>query len=201
MKHVNGKILLSLLGLFFLFGATPLRAQIERGSHLIGAIVEGDFLSFSGASNVNVDIAADLQYAYFVRDGLALGAKMPFSYGASGISDPLVWGVSLGFSPFVQWYPGEQTSNVKWFVFAESGFRSTIADIFLPNQTPNIFRANFTEWTSGGGVGLNAFLTPNLALTGIVSGLYSLRLNNGLRPESASVNFNFGVQVFLPTKL
>jgi len=200
MKHVNGKIFIGLLSLVFLSISPKLKAQIEKNSHLFGGTVDGDFLSFSGASNVNVDLATDLQYAYFIRDGLALGAKIPLTYGASSISDPLSWGVGLGLSPFIQWYPGKQISNIKWFVFAESGLRFTIADIFLPNQSIGTVRVNFTEWVNGGGVGINAFLTPKLAFTGTISGLYSLRLINGGMPESVAVNFNFGLQVFLPAK-
>ncbi len=201
MKHANGKILFCLLGLLGLFVSPQLKAQIEKGAHLFGTNVDGNFESFSGASNVNVSLGAEFQYAYFIRDGLAFGAQMPIGYNGSTIFNPNVRTVQVGLGPWLQWYPGEQKGMVKWYTFVESSLQVGQFNGFILDQNFTINQFNWTDWVNGAGVGINAFLSPNVALNGSLTGLYSLRIRNGLNPESTALTFDFGVQVFLPSRL
>ena len=201
MKHANSKIFVSLLGLLILCFSSNLSAQTERGTQFVGGDLDTDFNSFQNASNVNVTLQLGVQYGCFVKDGLAVGLRLPIEYYSGSLVPEDIWRVSGVLSPFILWYPGKQTKNIKFFLLGETGIHLTReASIFLGLQLVDPFREGSIDWVSGAGMGINAFVTPNVALTGTLKSNYGVKLSGDAFTDYSRVNLSFGVQVFLPTK-
>ncbi len=175
---------------------TSAAAQTEKGSHLIGVQVGNVIIPTSGGSGSIISLQPT--YGWFVSDGLALGAGVPFYHVSSGG----VGITQIGLDPFLRYYIGQ--SNAKPFLGASVGVVNTSASGTFSNSessTDVIYGltggvAFFVNKSVSFDVSLNYTGGNSLNLSGLFPGA-----SNALIPSLPNaLTINLGFQVFLPKK-
>lgn len=178
-------------------------AQIQKGNVMLGSdlgsgVVSPASSSLFGANfNLNKDAGFNIGIApkigYFVKDNLLLGGVIDLGYTRGAGTSPSKTTV-YGIQALGRYYlsPGEHgvdnyLKHGRFFFEANAGFGgSNVKD----GPTTNGFVFGF-------GPGYSYFITPNVALEGLVK--YNGLVGGGNTSYQNSLGINFGVQVFLPS--
>ncbi|HEY0298712.1 MAG TPA: hypothetical protein VGB84_05785, partial [Arachidicoccus sp.] len=180
-------------------------AQIQKGNIMVGSDLGSGIAGSSSASNglfganFNLNsgsgwnIGISPKIGYFVKDNLMLGGVVNFGYSKTG-DDPNIKTTVYGIQALGSYYvsPGEHgidnyLKHGRFFVEANAGFAGVNVK---PGNTTNGFAFGF-------GPGYSYFLTPNVALEGLIK--YNGLAGGGNTNYQNSLGFNFGIQVFLPS--
>ena len=173
-----------------LVGLSAAIAQTEKGSRLAGVQVGNIVIPTSGNSSTIIGLQPT--YGWFVSDGLAVGAGIPFFHVSSG-------GVSatqIGIAPFLRYYIG--SSQVKPFLGASVGvINSSASGSGSRSSTDAVYSA-----TGGLAFFINKSVSFDLALTytggdtGSVSSLVGGGASSLIPNFPNALNINLGFQVF-----
>ncbi len=162
----------------------------KAGKLLLG----GSFTSFGTTVDSELDQRSFVfrpRVGWFVSEKWAIGSGLMFNYSSS----PFYEGYGVGLAPFVRFYPQNTPSNLQWFLTAKAGFQY-VSNQFDDSVTgsPDFDNKGWLK-TFKAGVGLNWFLSENLALEGIFSYDY---LETVTLPEiRRSLGFELGFQFFI----
>ncbi len=180
----------------FLIGFSSVKAQTERGSRLAGVQVGNIVIPTSGGSGTIISLQPT--YGWFVSDGLAVGAGIPFFHISSSGSRI----TQIGLSPFLRYYIGP--SPVKPFLGASIGVVST------STSSTGSASGSSTNALYSGTAGLAFFMNRSvsfdmaLTYTGGDTGSVSSILgggSNALTPNFPNaLNISLGFQVYFGKK-
>lgn len=171
-------------------------AQTEKGGKLMGAQVGNIVIPTSGGSGTIISLQPTL--GWFVSDGLAVGAGIPFFHvGSSGTNI-----TQIGVAPFLRYFFGP--SSVKPFLGASVGVVNTSAS---GNGSNSASTTNALYSASGGvaffigkSVSFDLGLTYTGGNTGAVNTLF-LGGSNALTPNvPKALNLSLGFQVYFGGK-
>lgn len=177
-------------------GFSAATAQTEKGYQLMGVQVGNIIIPTSGGSGTIISLQPTR--GWFVSDGLAVGAGIPFFHvgsGGSGITQ-------IGLAPFLRYYIGP--SQVKPFLGASVGVVNTSASgsgFSSKSSTDALYSA-----TGGVAFFINKSVSFDLALTytgGDTGAVNTLLVggSNALTPNiPKALNINLGFQVYLAKK-
>jgi hypothetical protein len=183
-----------LLAFSFLFISSLLHAQLDKGQWLIGGF--GSFSAFKVA-NAN-SLLPDSKYrslslnagpGYFVKDKLALGARINYSYSSSTFYVNQEYKSTInviGAAPFVRYYFLAKQKKINLLADVAYSWRSQKNKV-TPGGTGSETSSQFQF-----AAGPVWFITPQTALELTVG--YSGREDN-VKPE---LNVNLGFQIHLP---
>lgn len=178
------KVALFFAGLIAFCGVA--NAQLEKGSTIIGADIANFKIGLNTGSQSSVDI--NPYAAWFVKDNIALGAKLNYGIQAQkGVEPSTNWAVAaLG-----RYYINDAAINVlkhtRFFLEGTAGVAGTI--IAETNSSTNGFLFGF-------GPGMTYFVTPNIGLEGLLK--YNGLLGFGSEPYASNLTINVGFTIFLP---
>ena len=179
--------------LVVLVASSVAMAQTEKGSSLMGVQVGNIAIPTSGGSGTI--IALQPTRGWFVSDGLAIGAGIPFFYVGSGGTHI----TQIGIAPFLRYYFGP--SKTKPFLGASVGVVNTSASGNNGSSTNGLYSA-----TGGVAFFLNRNVSFDLGLTytggnaGVVNTLL-LGGANALTPNvPKALNISLGFQVYFGGK-
>lgn len=149
---------------------------LSKSSWMLGLSAEGGWLDIGGFDNFFGSLTPSA--GYFLTDRFVLGAAFQLAFAdQNAIIYP---------QPFARYYIGKIGSPLQPFATAGFGTRFQFAD---KADDPGFFNLNLTA-----GAGLNYFLTPNVALEGLLK--YDGRqLEDDFSTEL--LNFVIGFQFFL----
>lgn len=149
---------------------------LGKGAWMLGLSAEGGWLDIDGFNNFFGSLSPSA--SYFLTNRFALGAVFQLAFAnQNAIIYP---------QPFARYYVGKIGSPLQPFATAGFGTRFQLAD---KTNDPGFFNLNLTA-----GAGLNYFLTPNVALEGLLK--YDGRqLEEDFSTEL--LNFTIGFQFFL----
>lgn len=182
-------------------------AQLQKGSVMIGADLGSGISSPSSSSlfganfnlnkgsGFNIGIAPKI--GYFIKDNIMIGGVVNLGYDKSaninvGDESYSTKTTTYGVQALGRYYtsPGQVDNLLKhgrFFVEANAGFAGV-----------NIKGGNTTNgFAFGFGPGYSYFVTPSVALEGLVK--YNGLAGGGNTGYQNSLGINFGVQVFLPS--
>ncbi|GAB2556196.1 hypothetical protein [Spirosoma aerophilum] len=177
---------------FLLFTLSSVLAQTEKGNHLAGVQVGNFIIPTSGGSGTIISLQPT--YGWFVSDGLAVGAGIPFfhiSASGGGITQ-------IGLAPFVRYFIGP--SQVKPFLGASVGVVNTSAS----GGGSNTASSTNALYSGTGGVAffINKSVSFDVALTytGGSTGVVNTLLAGGANALTPNVpdalNISLGFQVY-----
>lgn len=149
---------------------------LGKGAWMLGLSAEGGWLDIGSFDNFFGSLTPSA--GYFLSNRLVLGAAFQLAFAnQNAIVYP---------QPFARYYVGKIGSRLQPFATAGFGTRFQFAD---KTDDPGFFNLNLTA-----GAGLNYFLTPNVALEGLLK--YDGRqLEDDFSTEL--LNFIIGFQFFL----
>jgi outer membrane protein len=182
--------------LFFAFllgiGLSSATAQTERGHRLMGVNVGNITIPTSGGSGTIISLQPT--YGWFVSDGLAIGAGIPFFNVSSNGSRA----TQIGLTPFLRYY--FNTTQVKPFVGASVGVVNTSASSGGSNSASST--DGIYSFTGGIAFFINQSVSFDLGLTytgGNTGSLNTLLAGsaNALTPNiPKALNLSLGFQVY-----
>jgi hypothetical protein len=175
-----------IITLFSIFaGYLTASAQIQKGNLMVGGDITQLDLSLNEGNNFTLTI--DPKAAWFIQDNIAIGAYMRFGLTTTkgeGSS------ISYGIGPLVRYYINDKNINVlghaRFFVEANIGIEGTNPQV---GSSTNGLGLGF-------GPGLAYFITPNVALEGLLK--YQGIIGFGSSVTSSNLVLGVGFQVFLP---
>ncbi|AQW92908.1 MULTISPECIES: outer membrane beta-barrel protein [Elizabethkingia] len=165
-----------------------IKAQIQKGNWMVGGnIITSSFGLNSGGG---YNFLLQPKGAYFIEDNFALGAQVTF--GFSGAKDSrTIYNYSVG--PLARYYvDGKKHEHLlqhgRFFVEANAGIGGV-------SQTQS--GDSTTGLNLGVGPGYAYFITPNIALEGLVK--YNGDFGFGNRGTTSIIAFNIGLQIYIPS--
>ncbi|AYD48386.1 MAG TPA: hypothetical protein VFQ86_06595 [Arachidicoccus soli] len=199
------KKILCLFGVVIFASVGVANAQIEKGNLMIGTDLGSGIASpgsnslfgmnFNLNKNSGFSFGLSPKIGYFIKDNLLIGGIVDFGFTKA----PKVNGIApkttvYGVQALGRYYlsPGEQgvdnlLKHGRFFAEANAG----IAGV-------NVTGGNTTNgFAFGFGPGYSYFITPNVALEGLVK--YNGLVGGGNTTYQHALGLNFGVQVFLPS--
>ncbi|ANI90660.1 hypothetical protein A9P82_06870 [Arachidicoccus ginsenosidimutans] len=197
-------LFLAVAGVLGSFGIA--NAQIQKGNLMLGADLGNSVAGSAGintglfGANFNLNknagwgIGINPKVGYFVKDNLLVGGIVTLGYNkAKGVDADHT--TTYGIQALGRYYlsPGEHgidnyLKHGRFFVEANAGFAGT--NTSGSGGTTNGFAFGF-------GPGYSYFITPNVALEGLVK--YNGLAGGGSAGYQNSLGINFGIQVFLPS--
>ncbi|UTG66784.1 outer membrane beta-barrel protein (plasmid) [Elizabethkingia anophelis] len=164
------------------------KAQIQKGNWMVGGnIISSEFgLNTGGAYNFSLQPKA----AYFVDDNLAIGGLVTFGFsGSKDSSTKYTYNIgALGR----YYFNNDQVDNLlkhgRFFVEGNLGIGGTS---FTKGGNST------TGLNLGVGPGYAYFITPNVAIEGLVK--YNGDFGFGNNGTTSNIGFNVGFQIYLPT--
>ncbi|RYY01097.1 MAG: hypothetical protein EOO53_19785 [Gammaproteobacteria bacterium] len=178
------KVLLFALFVFAV-GAIQSKAQLQKGSVLIGGDLAGFDLGLNEGSTFNMSLTPKV--AWFVRDNIALGGYVDFGLASAKGAGT---NVSYGVGGLGRYYFPTADVNVA---------RSTrfLMEANVGIQGVNTPGGNNTNGLGlGFGPGLAYFVTDNIALESLLK--YNGILGFGSNATSSRLSLNLGFQIYLP---
>lgn len=181
------KIIILVTGVFLIGVASPVSAQLQKGSVMMGGDIAGLKLGLNSGSNI--DFTLNPKAAWFIKDGLAVGAYMMF--GINHV-DKVGTGISYGIGPLGRYYISdpniELTRKARFFLEAHVGIEGT-----------NPASGSTTNGLGFGvGPGLAYFITPNIALETLVK--YNGRAGFGSEAYTGDISLNIGFQIYFSSQ-
>jgi outer membrane protein W len=195
-------------------------AQIHKGSWMLGGDLhwdqKGTFQDFPNVVKTNqIAIGANAEVGYFLSDRWAVGARVGFNYSNRlNIYNNLSLGLkaveadvrSYHLAPFARYYFSPKSKFKTFYELSVGGNwdRSELTD-YNNHSTGDI--VNTYALNVKNTLGVNYFLTQNIALEAAVDYNYFYRINDSrfataLEPYFPKAAFNpkFGIKVFLNTE-
>jgi len=189
----------TLILLVLLSAASTAWTQTEKHHLLLGGYLDADLTHPKGADNTILDLQLDPMLGYFVQDGWAIGGKLPLRYRDGNLFKSGSHFFQLGVSPFVQYYPFARKGPFACFIWAESGLLFLSASSLRSDGSFTSFqKSSATDWFAAGGLGINLFLTRQVAFSASVKGQYTRNISGDLFFEHPDVSLKLGVLIFLP---
>ncbi|MBN8821639.1 MULTISPECIES: outer membrane beta-barrel protein [unclassified Spirosoma] len=174
------------------FGVSSAMAQTERGGRLMGVNVGNITIPTSGGSGTIISLQPT--YGWFVGDGLALGAGIPFL----NVSSNGTRATQIGIAPFLRYYIG--SSQIKPFLGASVGVINSSSS-FNGGNSDSSTDALYS-FTGGVAFFINRSVSFDLGLTytgGQGAALNTLLVGtpNALTPNvPKALNITLGFQVY-----
>ncbi|MCD7971175.1 MAG: porin family protein [Candidatus Azobacteroides sp.] len=180
MKKLLFSVALSILAL-------SASAQISKGNIMVGGdIVDLDF-QFDKQTTLGITPKA----AWFIKDGLAVGAYANFGFTHQKGADGSVY--TYGVGPMARYYIPYNDLHVlkqtRFFLEANVGFEG---------QDNTVSDKNTNGLGFGVGPGLAYFVTPNIGLEALVK--YQGLVGFGSETYQNGLNISVGLQIYLPSK-
>ena len=172
------------LMLVLVLGVVVTNAQTEKGNVIIGAQLANIGADLkSGGSMFNFNLSPKV--GWFVKDDLALGAKVDFGVTATKGNKPIF---DIGLVPFARLYFGgydveNKVKTTRLFAEAGAGFGLKSSN----GHSTQGFRGN-------AGLGVAYFVSPTVALETSAN----LGILAGSGSTTVSPNINLGFQIHLP---
>ncbi|WP_165023125.1 MULTISPECIES: outer membrane beta-barrel protein [unclassified Dysgonomonas] len=170
-----------------LLGVNVAKAQISQGNVLVGANVADLNLTFDSQTSFQFTPKA----AWFIRDGLAVGAYGQFGLNHVNGQDGNVY--TYGVGPLARYFVGVDKvpafRNTKFFVEANTGFQG------ISNRVNS---SNTTGLGFGFGPGISYFITPSVGIEGLLK--YDGIVGFGSSAYTHGLSFGVGFQIYLPSK-
>ncbi|WP_420147892.1 hypothetical protein [Spirosoma sp.] len=167
-------------------------AQTEKGSRLAGVQVGNIVIPTSGNSSTIISLQPT--YGWFVGNGLAVGAGIPFFHVSSGGASA----TQIGLAPFLRYYIGP--SQVKPYLGGSIGvINSSASGSGSNSNTDALYSA-----TGGLAFFINKSVSFDFALsytggnTGSVSSLIGGGASSLIPNFPKALNINLGFQVYFP---
>lgn len=195
MKQIATLYLLFLLPIFSF-------AQIQKGSWLIGGTLDWNYNQVSieqdiFTSNTNISLTNfSGHFGYFLNQNIAIGLGGNYSQldrkFDSEINDFSDNSIAYGAELFVRSYLNKGKS--RFYLIASSSYQKQ------KSRFENFVGSDIREIESFnvfGGLGLNFFLTPNIALDGLLRYKFAESFLSTLEPESPNFFTTMGIQFFL----
>jgi hypothetical protein len=180
------KLSIALMALFF---STAAVAQTQKGNLMVGSDITDFGFTFQKA-NTDFQFNLNPKLAYFIQDGLAVGAYVKFGISThNGGGSTTNYGVGALARYYIQdrnVQKLEFSKRARFFLEANAGFGGT-----------NSPAASTNGVELGVGPGLSYFITPNVALDALVK--YNLTVGGGNSTTAHNLGFGLGFQIFLPT--
>jgi hypothetical protein len=181
-------VTLALLSLLFI-GTTAV-AQTQKGNLMVGSDITNLGLNFqSGSTQFNFNL--DPKLAYFINDNFALGGYLKFGLSTNtGAGTEIDYGVGA----LARYYFHDK--NTEKIEFSKRAR-------FFAEANAGIEGVNYSQGASTNGLGLGIgpgvsyFITPNVALEGLLK--YNVVVGFGNSVTSNQLNFGLGFQIYLPT--
>lgn len=181
------KIVYSLSAAALLLTTNTAQAQLQQGNILVGGQLANIRLGLGSTNLFSLDVTPKL--GYFIRNNVAIGAEVPLGFTstknkATGNTETVF---NYGVGVFGRYYFAPKEMDIdnllnhgRFFLEANTGIAGT--------------NGLGVGYNIGFGPGYAYFLTPNVALEGLVKfqGTYGTGNNSGLV-------FNLGFQIHLPT--
>ncbi|MBB2144213.1 hypothetical protein GM921_01835 [Pedobacter sp. LMG 31464] len=154
-------------------------AQTEKGTWMVGA--QAANINYNTTSEV-FSLSLSPQAGYFVKDNLAIGAKLGLNVASASGTTATSWGIG----PFVRGYFGG-TEKSKFFAEGNAGLGGV-----------SYSGASSTAYNLGATLGYAYFITKNIGLeTGLGYG-YSNSTDGGM--GSSDLGLNLGFQIYIGKK-
>jgi hypothetical protein len=174
-----------------LFGvSTEVSAQTQKGNMMIGSQlvnIGGTFQNHSNEFNLGITPSV----AYFIRDNLGIGGML--NLGMDALKDaPTTF--TYGIGPWARYYftPSSNLEFSKYVAFFIDGF------VGIQGVTHNKGGGSTNGLGIKAGPGISYFITPNVALDGLLD--YNVVIGFGNATTVNKIGINLGFQVFLPAK-
>ena len=173
-------------------GFSTAMAQTERGHRLMGVNVGN--ITIPTSSGGGTIISLQPAYGWFVSDGLAIGAGIPFF----NVSQNGSRATQIGVAPFLRYYLG--SSQVKPFLGASIGVVSTSVSTTGSNSTSSTDA--LYSFTGGIAFFINQSVSFDLGLTytGGDTGAFNTVFTGGANALTPNVpkalNLSLGFQVY-----
>jgi hypothetical protein len=168
--------------------AVKVNAQLQKGNVLVGATLANFNIGLNAGNAFNINITP--QAAWFIKDGLAVGAYI--NLGASG-SKGTAPTTTYGFGGLGRYYVNDPNINLtkktRFFLEVNVGFQG-INVSELKNNTNGL--------GFGFGPGIAHFVTPNIGLEVLLK--YNGVAGFGSSAYQNNLNLSFGFQIYLPGK-
>ncbi len=162
------------------------KAQIQRGNVLVGADLTD--ISFNLSTPHIFSLGINPKAAWFVEDGLAVGAYLKF--GVTTGTGVTTW--NYGAGGLARFYSGSGTGTIRhsrWFTEGSLGF----GGLDVSNGGGNTNGVNIAF-----GPGYTYFITQSLGLEALIK--YNGLIGFGSTPYQNNLSLNIGFQVYLPGK-
>lgn len=171
----------------FLLGVSTANAQISKGSVMMGGDLAGLNVSFNNQTSLKLTPKA----AWFIKDGLAVGAYGQF--GMTHINGQDGSNYSYGIGPMARYFfTADQVpafGKAKFFFEANAGFEGVDSTVSHSNTNGLGF---------GAGPGVSYFVTPSIGLEALLK--YDGIVGFGSKTYTNGLSFSIGFQVYLPSK-
>lgn len=185
------KVILSAIIAGATFAGTTANAQIQKGNLMVGANLANLDLGLQKGASINFNLRPRL--GYFIQDNVALGGLVNL-----GVDYAKNRGTSVSYSigAFGRYYLGgkdyEILKHTRFFGEANVGIGGANTKVAGSDAiTTNGF-------DFGVGPGIAYFLTPNVGLEALAK--YNLTAGFGSAATVNRLSFEFGFQIYLPTK-
>jgi hypothetical protein len=183
--------ILSAVAVASMFTATQANAQIQKDNLMVGANIANLDLGLQKGASVNFNLRPRL--GYFIQDNVAIGGLLnlgvDYAKGRGTV-------VSYGIGAFGRYYLGgkqyEILKHTRFFGEANLGIGGKNTKI---SGSPAV-TTNGLDF--GVGPGIAYFLTPNVGLEALAK--YNLTAGFGSAATVNRLTFEFGFQIYLPTK-
>lgn len=181
---------LFITALVLMGGVLVSNAQIQRGNVLVGGDIANFNLGFGEGSRFSFQL--NPKAAFFIRDNLAIGPNLHLGLTtATGEGTDFFYGIGVLARQYVSGNAVPALRHTRFFAEANAGFEGENHSKSSTNTTTNGIGL-------GIGPGIAYFITPNIGLEGLLK--YQGILGFGTRTTSHNLNFNVGLQVYLPTR-
>lgn len=174
------------LCVLILVGVSTVNAQINKGNVMMGGDLAGLNISFNNQTSFKLTPKA----AWFIKDGLAVGAYGQFGFTHVNGDDGSNY--TYGIGPLARYFVTDGIpafKKAKFFVEANAGFQGV-------NSTVNHSTTNGLGF--GVGPGVSYFITPNIGLEAIVK--YDGIVGFGSNTYTNGLSLGIGFQIYLPSK-
>jgi len=166
-------------------------AQIQQGNLMVGANLANLDIGLQNGASVEFNLTPRL--GYFVKDNIALGGlvKLGVDYAKNRGTT-----VEYGIGAFGRYYLGDKRYEIlkhtRFFGEANAGFGGTNTKV----SGSDAITTNGLDF--GFGPGVTYFITPNIGLEALAK--YNLTVGFGSSATVNRLSFEFGFQIYLPTK-
>lgn len=165
---------------FFLPAAKEMNTDIlviQKNTYLIDLLATGGWYGIGGSDDFFAELNSTL--GYFINNRTVLGTNLLYAFANENSI--------INVEPFARYYFGTSNRSLQPFATAGFGTRFQFDDTFSESS---FFNLNVT-----GGIGADLFLTPNVALEGLLS--YDSRQIEDFNTKVDFLSFNIGLQFFL----
>lgn len=179
------KKLLFMISFALICSGTHLLGQVEKGNYLIGGTSAINYSKADGQQGV-FGFGLQPNWGIFATDRLVVGGELGFSISTSSDFTSTVFGIG----PFGRYYFKIGEKNV--WLFGNAGFNYNVNSL-----NNDLFDFSTNAFTFFVGPGIDYFITPSVAVEGLLNFSTVSLSGDGGGPSTQSLVFSVGLQVFL----